>query len=90
MTDFISRSDLRLIAEDLRRNSPKDNDTYFIAYEVLDYVADKMPGPAPAAISTNGSYDCCRRCGSVDGVLNADYRRNKFCGNCGWPIDWSD
>lgn len=90
MTDFISRSDLRHIAEDLRHDVPKDNDTYFIACEVLDYVADKMPGPNPSTISTNRGYNCCGHCGSVDGVLNADYRRNKFCGNCGWPIDWGD
>ena len=90
MTDFISRSDLRHIAEDLRHDSPIDNDTYFVACEVLDYVADKMPGPKPAAIGTNGSYNCCRRCGSVDSVLDMEGGRNQFCGNCGWPIDWGD
>lgn len=90
MTDFISRSDLHNIAEKLKRSSPKDNDTCFVACEVLNYVADKMPGPAPATISTNGSYSCCGYCGSVDGVLDMTGGFNKFCGNCGWPIDWGD
>lgn len=90
MTDFISRSALHHIAEDLRRSSPKNNDTYFVACEVIDYVADRMPGPAPATISTNGSYNCCRHCGSINGVLNMEGGNNKFCGNCGWPIDWGD
>lgn len=90
MTDFISRSDLRHIAEDLRHNSPKDNEAYFVACEVLDYVADRMPGPAPAEISTNGSYNCCGHCSSIDGVLDMEGGHNKFCGNCGWPIDCGD
>ena len=42
MTDFISRSDLHHIAKDLRHDAPKDNDTYFVAYEVLDYRATKI------------------------------------------------
>lgn len=37
MTDFISRSDLHDIAEDLSRNSANDNKVYFVASEVLDY-----------------------------------------------------
>lgn len=90
MTDFISRSDLRHIAKSMRRDAPKNNDTYFVACEVLDYVADRMPGPVPATISTNGSYNCCGHCGSIDGVLNMEGGYNKFCGNCGWPIDWGD
>lgn len=57
MTDFISRSDLRHIAKSMRHDAPKNNDTYFVACEVLDYVADRMPGPVPATISTNGSYN---------------------------------
>ena len=31
MTDFISRSDLRYLAKDMRRDNPNDNDTYFVA-----------------------------------------------------------
>lgn len=90
MTDFISRRDLRHIAKSMRHDAPKNNDTYFVACEVLDYVADRMPGPVPATISTNGSYNCCGHCGSIDGVLNMEGGYNKFCGNCGWPIDWGD
>ena len=90
MTDFISRNDLHDIAEDLSRNSTNDNEVYFVASEVLNYVADKMPGPNPATIKTNGSYDCCGHCGSVYGVLNMEGGCNRFCGNCGWPIDWGD
>lgn len=54
------------------------------------YVADRMPGQAPAEISTNGGYNCCGHCGSIDGVLDMEGGHNKFCGNCGWPIDWGD
>lgn len=88
MTDFISRSDLRHIAKSMRHDAPKDNDAYFVACEVLDYVADKMPGPAPVTISTNGGYNHCSHCGSDAGILNITDDPNKFCGNCGWPIDW--
>lgn len=58
MTDFISRSDLRHIAENLRHDAPKDNDTYFVACEVLDYVADKMPRPRRGERSNRKNTNC--------------------------------
>lgn len=89
MTDFISRSDLHHIAEDLRRNSPKDNDTYFVACEVLDYVVDKMPGPKPAKpFKDTFGRDCCSHCGSFAAIYSTNWEENRYCGNCGWPIDW--
>lgn len=89
MTDFISRSDLHHIAEDLRRNSPKDNDTYFVACEVLDYAADKMPEPKPAKpFKDTFGRDCCSHCGSFAAIYSTKWEENRYCGNCGWPIDW--
>ncbi len=91
MTDFISRSDLHHIAKNLRHDAPNDNDTYFVACEVLDYVADKMPGPKPAKIEYNKYHTpCCGYCHSTVGIYNIDCSANNFCGNCGWAIDWGD
>lgn len=33
---------------------------------------------------------CCRRCNETFSLTNGLHQRNKYCGNCGQKIDWSD
>lgn len=85
MTDFISRESLYYAADCLSKSK-----FGILTCSGLHEIADKAPDPISFTISTNGSYNCCGHCGSVDGVLDMEGGHNKFCGNCGWPIDWGD
>ena len=33
---------------------------------------------------------CCRNCGETFSLVNTLHKRNKYCGNCGTKIDWSE
>ena len=33
---------------------------------------------------------CCRSCGETFSLTNGLNKRNKYCGNCGQALDWSD
>ena len=33
---------------------------------------------------------CCRNCGETFSLFDSLKKRNKYCGNCGTKIDWSE
>ena len=43
-------------------------------------------------IHPDGATDvwACARCGSGEYLLNEDGNRNRFCGQCGQAMDWSE
>ena len=86
MTDFISRDFLHKFAKVMNKEHPDKS----INGARLHYMANTMPDPKPVKTKTHWGCDCCGRCESIDGVFNIMGGHNKFCGNCGWPIDWGD
>ena len=38
----------------------------------------------------NDDWFCCRKCDDTFKLFDSFGHRNRFCGNCGQAIDWSD
>ena len=65
--------------------APALDTALWMGYSALRLQIPKVP-LAPGAI-----FDfTCPHCGSRDYLKNEDSDRNKFCGQCGQAIDWSE
>lgn len=42
----------------------------------------------PAESPVDGNVLACPRCGSGEYLHNPDEAENRFCGQCGQPLDW--
>ena len=86
MTDFITRESLHYAAHCLSKSK-----FGILTCSGLHELADKAPDPVPTeVIILNSANICCGHCGSISGLVSMNDEHNKFCGNCGWPIDWGD
>ena len=52
------------------------------------YSKDKETPAKPRV--DDDDWFCCRRCGETFYLTNGLHKRNKYCGNCGQKIDWSE
>ena len=66
-------------------NYPMD---YAVAFENAISALEKQTPKKPRV--NDDSWFCCRNCGETFSLANTVHRKNKYCGNCGQALDWSD
>lgn len=60
-----------------------------ISYAKLSIEALEKQIPKKQRID-NDDWRCCPRCGESFFLINTFNKRNKYCGNCGQALDWSN
>ena len=57
-------------------------------HKMIDLAVEKQIPKKPRV--NDDSWFCCRNCGETFSLANTVHRKNKYCGNCGQALDWSD
>jgi frataxin-like iron-binding protein CyaY len=67
-----------------RKKASGQKEVMQVTIEALEKQVAKKPR------ADNEDWLCCRNCGETFSLINGLNKRNRYCGNCGTKIDWSE